>query len=211
MVEVRFGLRTVDLPFTVRIPNVTEEMFDELADEDIKAELLDGVMIVHSPATPRHDDVGGFVRTLMRCFASARKIGKVLGPDSLIHLATCRKFAPDAFFLENKRVPRRLPKKQFEGAPDLALEVLSHYNWKHDLRDKRSAYREAGIREIWFLELERERVVLDRRRDKTYSSVTIKDGPVHSTVLEGFWMEAAWLWTEPLPSEMDCLKLILGE
>src|SRR6516165_8010724 len=100
MVELKFGPRTVDLPYTVRVAGVTEEMFDELVDEDTRAELIDGVLIVHSPASPRHDNISGFVRTLMRMFAEGRGLGKVFGPDSLVHLATCRKFAPDVFFLK---------------------------------------------------------------------------------------------------------------
>jgi hypothetical protein len=66
MVELKFGLKTVDLPYTVRLPRVTEEMFRELVDEDMNAELFDGVMTVHSPATLQHDDQGGFLRFLMR-------------------------------------------------------------------------------------------------------------------------------------------------
>src|SRR5437016_6193018 len=98
MVEVTLGPRPVDLPYTVRLYGVTEALFDELADdEDMKAELIDGVMIVHSPASPRHDDISGFLRTLMRCYAGRKKLGKTLGPDSLIHLKTCRKFAPDLY------------------------------------------------------------------------------------------------------------------
>src|SRR5947208_604526 len=109
MVDLKLGIRTVDLPFSIRIFDVTEAMFDEMVDEDTKAELLDGVMIVHSPASPRHDDVGGFLRTLMRVYGRSRKLGRVLGPDSLVHLATCRLFGPDIFFVEEKRMPTPLP------------------------------------------------------------------------------------------------------
>lgn len=75
MVEVKFGLRTVDLPYTIRLYGVTDEMFDEMVDEDTKAELIDGVMIVHSPATLRHDNVAGFLRGLMRFYAADKGLG----------------------------------------------------------------------------------------------------------------------------------------
>src|SRR5690242_11233494 len=102
MVELKIGVKTIDLPFSVRVPDVTEKMFDDWVDADTKAELLDGVMILHSPTSPRHDDVGGFLRALMRIYGRRKGLGKVLGPDSLIHLATCRLFAPDLFFLDQK-------------------------------------------------------------------------------------------------------------
>ena len=59
MIEVTCGLKTIDLPYMIQVYDVTEEMFDELVDEDTKAELIDGVMIVHSPASIEHDDSSG--------------------------------------------------------------------------------------------------------------------------------------------------------
>ena len=60
MVEVQLGSKTIDLPYTISVHGVTEEMFDELVDEDTKAELIDGVMIVHSPVSLRHEHISGF-------------------------------------------------------------------------------------------------------------------------------------------------------
>ena len=40
MIELKFGRKTVDLPYTVRIPDVSEAQFDDLVDEDMKAELI---------------------------------------------------------------------------------------------------------------------------------------------------------------------------
>ncbi len=209
MVGLKFGLKTVDLPYTVRIPDVTEQMFEELVDEDTKAELIDGVMVVHSPATLQHDDIGGFLRALMRIYARRRKLGKVLGPDSLVHLATCRLFAPDIFFIKQKRVIVPWP-KQFDGAPNQATEVLSPTNREDDLEDKRPAYRAAGVEEIWFVDPVEEHVIVDRRRKQGYATQTVTQGRLTSTVLQGFWIETAWLWAQPLPDELSCLEEILS-
>lgn len=210
MVEVRLGMRTVDLPYTIRLHGVTEEMFDELVDEDTKAELLDGVMIVHSPASPRHNRIGGFLRGLMGCFAAETEQGEVFGPDDLIHLASCRRFAPDAFYLEAHRVPIPLPDTQFEGVPDLAIEVLSSSNREDDLEDKRPAYWQAGVREIWFVDPENEEIIVDRRGRKNYTTTVIKEGRLTSRVAKGFWIDTAWLWAEPLPRVTACLREILA-
>jgi Uma2 family endonuclease len=209
MVELKLGLRTVDLPYEVRFFGVTEEMFDDLVDEDMKAELLDGVMIVHSPASTLHDDVSGFLRPLMRLYAEERELGKVWGPDALVHLATCRRFGPDLFFIEQRRVPRRRP-PQFEGAPDLALEVLSPSNRAYDLDEKRPAYRAAGVREIWLVDPDEREVTVDRRRGAGYTTKTFRRGKVASRVLGGFWLDAAWLWADPLPKVLPCLREILA-
>lgn len=209
MNDLKLGLRTADLEHPLRIYPVTEEMFDELANEDVKAELLDGVMIVHSPASPRHDDVTGFLRFLMRGYVGAKKLGKVLGPDSLFRPRPGRRFGPDLFFLQQRRVPRPLPRRFFEIAPDLVLEVLSPSNRDEDLEEKRPAYREAGIPEIWLVDPEEQQVLVDRRRKKRYVTEEVATGRVSSAVVAGFWVEAECLWQDPLPNEMECLQAIL--
>lgn len=208
MIVVKQGIKTVDLPYTIRLYGVSEDQFDEMVDEDTRAELLDGVMIVHSPASIEHDDLGGFIRTLMRIFARKRRLGKVLGPDSLVHLRTCRLLAPDAYFVDKKRAPSRKIKR-FEGAPNLGLEVLSPSNRDDDLLDKRPAYRAGGVGEIWFIDPAEEQVIIDRKRGRAYVEEIITSGKAHSDVLQGFWINVGWLWSDPLPDELDCLQEIL--
>src|SRR5881392_2024586 len=111
MVEVRLGPRTVDVPFSLRLYGVSDALFDEWVDEDTHAELINGVMVVHSPASLRHDDLSGFLRTLFRAFADERGLGLVLGPDGLIRVADGHRYGPDIFFVGRERVPRPLPKE----------------------------------------------------------------------------------------------------
>jgi Uma2 family endonuclease len=210
MVELKFGPKTVDLPYTIRISDVSEEMFDELVDEDTRAEFIDGVMIVHSPASPRHDDVSAFLRTLMRCYARRKRLGTVLGPDSLVRLVTGRRFAPDLYFLKQARIPRPLPRKQFEGVPDLVGEILSPSNRDEDLHLKRPAYRQAGVPEIWLVDLDHEEVMVDLKRKKAYTTKRVRKVRVVSQVLPGFWIDTDWLWADPLPDELTCLQELLG-
>src|SRR5689334_20121597 len=133
MVEVKLMSQAVSLPYTIRVYGVTDEMFDDLVDEDTKAELFDGVMIVHSPASLPHEDVSGFVGGLMRLFADARKRGKVISSgNGLVRLGPHRRLAPDTFFVRQERVPSPLP-KEFPGAPNLVVEVLSLSNRDDDL------------------------------------------------------------------------------
>jgi Uma2 family endonuclease len=211
MVELSLGLRTVDLPFMVWVPDVTDEMFDELVDEDTKAELIDGVMIVHSPASMHHDQVNDFFRTMARLFVKRRKLGSVFGSDSLVRLAPRRRFAPDMYFLSRGRLPPGRPPKEFNGVPELIGEVLSPSNRRHDLEVKRPAYRSAGVQEIWLIDPQKERVTVDRRRGQRYTTTTRREGRIESKVIPGFWIDVSWLWEDELPDELDCLGEILGE
>jgi Uma2 family endonuclease len=211
MVEVKLRMKTVDLPYSLRIFNVTEEMFDEMVDEDTKAELIDGVMVVHSPASLLHDHVAGFLRSLMHIYAEEKELGAVFGPDGLVHLARGRKFGPDAFFVEKSRVPPSLPSdlKEFEGAPNLVLEVLSPSNRADDLEDKWPAYRAARVPEIWFVDPDNREITIDRRERRKYTTTKLNKGKAISQALPGFWIEVEWLWSWPLPRQLACLRKIL--
>ncbi len=113
-------------------------------------------------------------------------------------------------FIETARAPDR-DAKQIEGVPDLALEVLSPSNRYEDLNEKYPAYRAAGIKEIWLVDPDNEEVKIDKRRGKRYTSRTLAKGRIESTVLPGFWINAEWLWAEPLPASLTCLLEILGK
>lgn len=206
MAELLLRDRKVESPYLLRLFGITEREFDKLAHEDIKAELLDGVMIVHSPATLRHDDLLGFLLFLLRGYAESQGLGKVLGPNALMQLGRERRFAPDLMFIRQERV--RLPlAKQFKGAADLVIEILSEHTRSYDLNEKRSAYREAEISEIWFVDDQARQILVDRRPG--YKEEKVSQGRLHTEVLPGFWLDPRWLWQERLPNPLQCLEQIL--
>jgi Uma2 family endonuclease len=209
MIEVLLDKRRLELPYLIRIFGVTEGDFDCWTDEDTRAELLDGEMIIHPPATLRHDGLGGFLSSLMRLYAEAKGLGKVLGPNSIIHLATSRKFAPDILFIRQERVPLPLT-KEFQGAADLVVEVLSESTRRYDLGEKRRMYHEAGITELWFVDEAQQQLIIDLKEGTGYRQEVVRAGRGESAVLPGFWVEVAWLWQEPTPELMICLQRILG-
>jgi Uma2 family endonuclease len=202
-------LRAVDLPYSIRFYDVTEEMFDEMVDEDTRAELIDGVMILHSPASVQHDEIGGFLRALLRFYVEEKGVGKAFGPDSLVRLRPGRRVGPDVYFLEQKRVPRRVP-REFKGAPDFVIEVLSPSNRRKDIWEKLPAYRDSAIKEIWLVDSEKEEVVAERRRGRTYAVSRTTTGKGHSSTIKGFWIDAEWVWSEPLLNVVACLRRILA-
>jgi Uma2 family endonuclease len=97
----------------------------------------------------------------------------------------------------------------YTGAPDLVMEVLSPSNRDDDLQVKRPVYRQSGVGEIWFVDLDNEEVLIDRKRKRKYLEEVITQGWVESRIVPGFQIEVAWLWQEPLPNRARCLQEIL--
>ncbi|MGH9332541.1 MAG: Uma2 family endonuclease [Vicinamibacteria bacterium] len=204
-------LKSIEMPYMLRVYGVTEEMFDEMVDDEhTKAELVDGVLVVHSPASIPHDRMVTFVSGLLSFYVGRKQSGIVLGAsNALTRLQPGRRVAPDVFYVAKESIPSPLP-KQLDGPPDLVVEVVSPSNRAYDLGEKRGAYRTARVKEIWLVDSERQEIILDRLRGTEYVSETFTEGRVTSAVVEGFWIDPSWLWVEPTPDPLGCLEAILG-
>ena len=55
--------------------------------------------------------------------------------------------------------PKKIAQRCIVGAPDFIVEVLSESTRKKDMILKLAKYREAGVREYWLIDLEKERVL----------------------------------------------------
>jgi Uma2 family endonuclease len=192
-------------PYLLRLYGVSEAEFESLADEDLKAEYLDGVMIVHSPATVRHEERQLFLATLLKLYADAHRMGRVLGGNAVFRWRE-RRLAPDVMVVRDEQ---RIGPKEVEGPPDLVMEVLSESTRDYDLGEKRRLYREAGVGELWLVDVEGQVVVVERR-GRGYEPEEIHEGWVVSEAVPGFRIRAEWLWQEPLPSVLGCWSLMRG-
>jgi len=211
-VEVRFGQQAIDVPKLLFLEGVSEALYDALTalEEDVKAELLDGVMVVHSPEKTRHEQEFRFLFVLMNLFAYAHHWGEVLGSMATVHLGECRKVKPDiaAVRLERAHI---ITEDAIEGVPDLVLEIVSESTRRYDFGEKRKVYEEAGVPEIWLVDFERKVVMVVRRVGRRYRSEAKSRGILRSQVMKGFWLRVEWLWQKELPDPTECLQVILGK
>ncbi len=116
----------------------------------------------------------------MHGYVEQRQLGKVLGSRATMHLAHCRKFEPDILFVRKERL-ELLKEKELEGAVDMVVEILSEWTRDYDLREKRQVYQEA------------------------YTTKTTTSGRLESNAMQGFFVQAEWLWQEILPDPFFCL------
>lgn len=212
LVEVRFGHQVIEVPQLLRIEGVTQALYDALTEleEDVKAELIDGVMIVHSPEKTRHEQEFRFLFVLMNLFAYAERWGEVFGSMATVHLGECRKVKPDIVAVREER-KQIITEEAIEGTPDLVVEIVSQSTRRYDFGEKRKVYEQAEVPEIWLVDFEREQVTVFRKAKQGYKSETKKSGILRSQVLKGFWLEVEWLWQEELPDPNECLRVILAK
>ena len=73
------GLEDLEPPYLVIRPGFSEEDFYRLAGEDSDGEYLDGRIVMHSPASFRHERLFGFLHFLLTGYLG--KKGGVRPPD----------------------------------------------------------------------------------------------------------------------------------
>jgi len=147
----------------------------------------------HADTWPRliHQFVASRLSQLMGLFALDRRLGVVLtAPLDVLLPGVASPVQPDVVFLKSENLPDLEEALNFEGVPDLVVEVLSPGNPSLDLDVKLRAYEEAGVAEYWIVDPKLRNVVLHRlgtgrsgyRRLGPFRSGEV----VRSAVLSGF-------------------------
>lgn len=138
-----------------------------MGEGDVRRELVDGEVIETTPVGGAHGaltlEIGRrlaeHVRRHSRGYVVVGDVGFILrlpwDPE--------RVRAPDVAFIAAERLPGgKLPSEFIEGAPDLAVEVLSPNDNPVDLAQRVRDYLEAGARRVWVVAPEARTVTVYR-------------------------------------------------
>jgi Uma2 family endonuclease len=116
-------------------------------------ELIAGEIVYMAPGNFEHGDVALEVAFAIKAFVAARKLGRVLaaetgfviarGPDTVL--------APDVAFVRQARVPKGRHILFYEGAPDLAVEVMSPSDRVTAARAKAARWIGGGAESVWIV------------------------------------------------------------
>ncbi|MBI2185635.1 MAG: Uma2 family endonuclease [Acidobacteria bacterium] len=196
-------------PYLIVKPGVSEDDFYRLADEDSDWEYLDGRIVMHSPASNRHEDLFRFLLTLFSAFLDERGGGVVRGSRFPMRLDARWSPEPDLLVVTESR-RAQLTDARLEGPADLVVDIVSESDPGLDYREKLPRYRDAGIAEIWVVDRFRQEVLCETRTDAGYQTQTLSSGRLSSSVVPGFWIEVSWLWQEKLPSTLECLRTMMS-
>jgi Uma2 family endonuclease len=174
---------------------MTAEEFFEYAPEDRKAELIDGLMIMPSPPSDRHERLQIFLLRLIGDFVERHDLGEVRGSRTAVLLANDQAPEPDILFVAKDRAGIVNERGVF-GAPDLVVEVLSATTATYDRGPKFRAYDHAGVREVWLVDPygPAGTEFFQRHAEVLRPLMPDAGGIVHSVTLPDFKLNTAWLW-----------------
>lgn len=138
-------------------PPMTAEELLYLSLPDKRTELVRGRLVVREPAGSRHGAVANRLAYRLTAHVEATGAGCVYAAETGFTLArdpdTVR--APDVAFVAAARLSATESAGFFEGAPDLAVEVLSADDHPAEVLRKVADWLSAGARLVWVVDTER--------------------------------------------------------
>jgi Uma2 family endonuclease len=191
----------IENPPSVELPakkEWTDQEFMALPDGH-RYEIVNGELIDMGNSGAKHGYVCSLLVTALMSYALPKKLGVVMDSSTAFKMKNGNKRSPDASFFAKERLQglTELPTGFLEGAPDLAVEVLSPGNTTDEIDTKIAEYFENGTRLVWVINSTQQYVLVYRsgqEPDRLLKSVDSLDG---EEVIPGFSLAIADLF-QPL-------------
>lgn len=127
--------------------------------DDVRYELIDGVLIKMDGPTSIHQRIAGFLYHKIYSYIDSKDgscIPYIAPLDVQLDEDNRTMVQPDVIILCS---PEKDIEKRLFGAPDFVAEVLSPSTWNKDMVLKLSKYMNAGVREYWIIDPKNRRVL----------------------------------------------------
>jgi Uma2 family endonuclease len=174
----------------------TPEQFYESLDEDTKAELIKGEVVLMSPVSILHDRLQKLFARVLEEWVETNNLGEVYGEQVEMRLGAQR-YVPDISFVANEHLDRVKPTR-LEGPADLVIEITSAETANRDWGVKMRDYEQAGVREYWLVNPLVEQLHVYTLGEGKYKPISPDEGGAyHSVLLPGFFISPQWLWPGP--------------
>jgi Uma2 family endonuclease len=142
------------------------DFLDNLHD-DVKAEFIEGEIILNSPAKRKHYLIVGWLSKLLSTYVDINELGEVSTEKVLIHL-TRNNFEPDVVFFNSEQVELFNKNTMVHPAPMFAVEILSESTQNRDRGIKFEDYANHNVKEYWIIDPDLEEIeqyLLDEKNE----------------------------------------------
>ena len=131
--------------------------------EDHPSELIDGVIYNMASPALRHQSISGAIYRQLWNYVDSQGgdcIPFIAPTDVRLDRDERTMVVPDVFVICQPDDDRMDNDKYINGAPDLIIEVLSPSTRRKDMFTKLYKYEEAGVREYWIVDPNKEKVIV---------------------------------------------------
>ncbi len=176
----------------------TDEAFMALSDGH-RYEIVNGELVDMGISGAKYGSVCSILMILLGGYVHLHKLGAMFDSSTAFKMKNGNKRAPDVSFFAKERLHglTELPTGFLDGAPDLAVEVLSPGNTTDEIDTKIAEYFDNGARLVWVINAIQRYVLVYRsgqEPDRLLKSMDSLDG---EEVIPGFSLAIADLF-QPL-------------
>jgi len=176
--------------------------------EKMKAEFINGSIIMHSPAADDHNEATGQLYRIISLHADLHKLGKVRIEKALVGMRR-NDYEPDIAFWRKEIADRFEPGMNVYPIPDMIVEVLSpgKENHKRDTETKFADYAAHRVPEYWIVDPKKktvEQYLLSTQEPdqyELYKKATISDA-IESVALPGFHIPVSAIFDAAINAEV---------
>ncbi len=171
---------------------MTEEEFMRLPNDGRKYELVDGEA-KEVPAGFEHDVIVMRIGFLMYPFA--QKVGYLAASSAGFRMVTGNIRSPDVSLVLYERLPEgKVPEGFMDGAPDLAIEVISPNEDWAEMERKIGEYFASGAKEIWLIDPDKRTLTVYKSPSNIHTFHA--DDEIETNLLPGFRCKVSELLLE---------------
>jgi Uma2 family endonuclease len=178
---------------------ITFAEFLDLSGLPKHVELIDGVVVKKMAVQLDHEKLLVWLVTILNQYIEDNDLGILLGSRTAVEISQYRGRLPDLLFVKRERM-HIVQQKAVYGAPDLTIEIVSPGDRRGQLVALEADYRSLGVAEIVFIDQQKRRVRILRKRGDDYEETLLTEGTLQLESIAGISLEVSWLLSEPRPS-----------
>jgi Uma2 family endonuclease len=181
-------------------PPLTIADLEATPDDGNRYELIEGELHVSASPSVFHQSILLNIAFAVKTWLRANPAGRML-PGVGIIFDDFNGVIPDLVYVSNERYRQILAAGRFNGAPEMAIEILSPgaANERRDRHVKRNLYSARGVHEYWIVDPETRSVEVHRKRKEGGLELTahLQSGDELTTaLLPGFTLAVAAIFSE---------------
>lgn len=177
-------------------------------DGSMKAEFINGEVIIHSPVKKDHSEISTLLVKLVDTYVRINQLGFV-GHEKVLIALSRNDYEPDLVYF-NANKSKDFQKSQWKfPVPDFVVEILSYSTEKRDKGIKFEDYAVHGISEYWIIDPDDESIEQYLLNGKEYKlNLKAHKGNIDSVAIKGFSIEIRALFDAEV--NLAELKKIIG-
>ncbi|HLE86109.1 MAG TPA: Uma2 family endonuclease [Candidatus Brocadiaceae bacterium] len=154
------------MPVVIEKKKYTYEDYLKTSD-DKQYELIDGELLMTPSPLPNHQRISRKLEFILEKFVTEINLGEIFDAPCDVYLDDENVIQPDILFISLDRLAI-IGEKNIQGAPDLAVEIISENSAYKDMVQKKRLYARFGVKEYWVVIPDCEEIEIYILKDNTY-------------------------------------------